>query len=116
MADSQRQIAGRAGAARSWANTSDKTARTKPARDKFLERFEREADPDNVLPEEERAARALLLRRAHMTELARRSAKVRRGKALARKGHRDAAQEDNGCAIISRDYRDRADAPTGGLA
>ncbi len=34
-------MAGRAGALRSWANTEDKTTRTQPARDAFLERFER---------------------------------------------------------------------------
>ena len=75
-------MAGRAGALRSWANTEDKTARTQPARDAFLERFEREVDPDGKLPEKQRTERALYARHAHMTELARRSAQVRRQRAL----------------------------------
>ncbi len=71
-------MAGRAGALRSWANTEDKTARTKPARDAFLAKFETEVDPRGELPESVRRERARLLRRAHMLELARRSAQVRR--------------------------------------
>jgi hypothetical protein len=89
------------GALKSWANTSDKTARTRPARDKFLERFEREVDPDGKLPEKERAERALFARRAHMTALARRSAQARREKTLARKGEAALEDDDNGCAVIS---------------
>jgi hypothetical protein len=96
-------MAGRAGALRSWANTSDRPARTQPARDAFLERFDGEADPAEA-------------RREYMQALAKRSAQVRRQKTRARDGQPDAAQEDNGCAIISRDYRDRADAPAGGPA
>jgi hypothetical protein len=94
-----RELAGRVGALKSWANTIDKTARTRPARDKFLERFEREVDPEGNLPEKERAERALFARRAHMTALARRSAQARREKTLARKG--EAALDDHGCAVTS---------------
>jgi hypothetical protein len=104
------QAARRAGALRSWANTSDKTARTQSARDKFLRKFEIEVDPGGILPEKERAARALYARRAYMTELARKSARIRRDKAGARKGHHDVAAEDDGSAVISRDFRDRASA------
>jgi hypothetical protein len=88
------------GALKSWANTSDKTARTRPARDKFLERFEREVDPERKLPEKERTERALFARRAYMTALARRSAQVRREKTLARKGEAD-LEDDDACAVIS---------------
>lgn len=79
--DQDRKLAGRAGAYKSWANTGDKTARTQPARDRFLARFEREVDPDGVLTEKERKQRAIYARKAYMTQLARRSAQVRRGKA-----------------------------------
>ena len=101
-------MAGRAGALRSWANTGDKTARTQPTRDAFLERFEREVDPDGKLPEKQRTERALYARHAHMTELARRSAQVRRQRALTQKGQQDEALDDDGCAVISIHYRNRA--------
>ncbi|MDQ0382434.1 hypothetical protein [Amycolatopsis thermophila] len=48
---------------------------------KFLERFEREADPDNKLSPEERQRRALHLRKAYFARLALRSAQARRAKA-----------------------------------
>ena|SRR5580658_6942482 len=50
----------------SWARTADRTARTEPGRKGFLARFEREADPDGVLPEDERARRAEHARKAYM--------------------------------------------------
>jgi hypothetical protein len=101
-----RELAGRVGALKSWANTSDKTARTRPGRDKFLERFEREVDPEGKLPEKERAERALFARRAHMTALARRSAQARREKTLALRG--EAALEDDDWAVISAHCLPRA--------
>jgi hypothetical protein len=107
-------MAGRAGALRSWANTSDRPTRTKPARDKFLERFEREVDPENLLPEKERTKRAMFARRAYMVELARRSAQARREKARARGGQPDEALEDDGCAVISRDFRRKRAGTPGG--
>lgn len=51
---------------------------TASARQAFLDRFEREVDPDGVLPVEERQRRADHARRAHMTRLALRSAQTRR--------------------------------------
>jgi len=62
----------------SWSRTADRKARTQPGRDKFLERFEREVDPDNTLPAEERRQRAEHAKRAYMLRLARRSAAVRK--------------------------------------
>lgn len=47
-------------------------------RQAFLERFEREADPDGTLPPEERARRAEQLRKAYFTALAFKSAQARR--------------------------------------
>jgi hypothetical protein len=40
------------------------------ARSGFLSKFEREVDPEGVLPAAERAARAKLAMRAHMSRLA----------------------------------------------
>ena len=59
---------------------------TAPARRAFLDRFEREADPDGVLPPEERARRARHLRAAYFTRLALRSAQARRQRARRRNG------------------------------
>jgi hypothetical protein len=79
--DQRRQAIGRLGAHKSWANTENPTARTAPGRRAFLERFEREVDPDGVLPAAERARRAEHARKAYFTALALRSAKARRGAA-----------------------------------
>jgi hypothetical protein len=57
---------------------SEKVSR--PGRQAFLARFEREVDPDGVLPEAERHRRAEHAKRAHMTPLALRSAQTRRAR------------------------------------
>jgi hypothetical protein len=44
-----KNINGRIAAEISWARTHDRTARTCPARETFLKRFEREVDPDGTL-------------------------------------------------------------------
>jgi hypothetical protein len=54
------------------------SAHTAPARAKFLERFEREVDPDGILPPEERQRRAEHALKAHMTRLALASSKARK--------------------------------------
>jgi hypothetical protein len=56
----------------------DPTAHTAPARIAFLDRFEREVDPDGVLSPVERARRAEHARKAYFSRLALRSAQVRR--------------------------------------
>lgn len=53
---------------------------TAKARATFLSKFEREVDPDGVLPEDERQRRAEAARKAHFSRLAYESAKVRRRK------------------------------------
>jgi hypothetical protein len=53
---------------------------TEPARKAFLQQFEDQVDPDNVLPEGERKRRAQHARQAHFTRLALLSAKARREK------------------------------------
>ncbi|OBG60826.1 hypothetical protein, partial [Mycobacterium sp. E735] len=72
-----RSMRGRIGAYESWARTSDRPARTWPARKAALDRFEREIDPDGVLTPQERAKRAEWARKAFMQRLALKSAAAR---------------------------------------
>lgn len=64
----------------SWARTRDRTARTRPAREAFLKRFDKEVDPDGALPPEERRQRAEHAKRAYMLQLAKRSAITRKAR------------------------------------
>ena len=73
-----RSLIARLAAHESWANTADLSARTAPARRAMLDRFERQVDPDGVLPLAERARRAGHARKAYFTRLALRSAQARR--------------------------------------
>lgn len=66
----------------SWASTTNRSARTAPARAAFNERFERQVDPHGILLPAERARRAENARKAHFQQLALKSARARR----ARKG------------------------------
>jgi hypothetical protein len=89
--DGDKSLNGRIGAHVSWARTSDRPARTKPARDKFLKRFEQQVDPEGILPEKERRERAMNARKAYMLQLAKRSAMARRIKAGMEMAEADAA-------------------------
>jgi hypothetical protein len=51
---------------------------TKAARAAFVSKFEREVDPDGVLPIGERLRRAEMARKAHYTRMALKSAEARR--------------------------------------
>ena len=64
--------------------THDSKKLTENARKAFNDRFEREADPDGKLPDDERRRRAEHLRKAHFTQLALKSAKARRERAAAK--------------------------------
>lgn len=77
MPDDRRLLAEIA-AHESWARTEDRAARTANGRRKFLERFEREVDPEGVLAPEERARRAVNARAAYFRRLALKSARARR--------------------------------------
>ncbi len=59
------------------AQVADPSAHTAPARKTFLDRFEREVDPDGTLSPQERARRAQHARKAYFTRLAMASAKAR---------------------------------------
>lgn len=58
--------------------THDSRETSRPGREAFLARFEREVDPDGVLPEPERKRRAEHARKAYFARLALKSAKARR--------------------------------------
>lgn len=75
---SERTFVARMGAYALHAKVSDPTAHTAPARRAFLDRFEREVDPDGTLPEQERLRRAGYARKLYFTRLALASAKARR--------------------------------------
>lgn len=84
MSPEQRSQRARIGGFASWANTSDPSARTEPARRAFKDRFERQVDPDGTLPEAERRRRAEAARRAYYARLAFQSAQARRRRAAGR--------------------------------
>jgi hypothetical protein len=70
----------------SWARTHDRAARTRPAREAFLKRFEKEVDPDRALRPEERRQRAEHAKRAYMLQLSKRSAAARNARRLPSNG------------------------------
>jgi hypothetical protein len=75
-----RVLQARLAAHSSWARTADYAARTAAARAAFLDRFERQVDPDGQLSVDERARRAAHARSAYFIALALRSAKARRAR------------------------------------
>jgi hypothetical protein len=79
----ERALIARIASETSWANTADPSARTAPARQAMLDRFEHQVDPEGVLPPEERARRAQHARKAYFLGLARKSVDARRRKAAA---------------------------------
>lgn len=58
----------------SWSRTEDRSARTRPARQAFLKRFQTQVDPDGKLPPQERQIRADHALRAYMLQLRKRRA------------------------------------------
>jgi hypothetical protein len=78
LTPAERSLRARIAVHTSWAQTTDRAARTAPARRAALERFQRQVDPDGSLSEAERARRAEQAMRAHMARLALRSARARR--------------------------------------
>jgi hypothetical protein len=70
----------------SWAKTADRSARTAPGGEKFMDRFEREVDPEGVLPPHDRYVRAEHAKKSYFKRLAVLSAQSRRKAAAERKG------------------------------
>jgi hypothetical protein len=77
----QQSLRARIAAAERWARTTDRAAQTAPARRGLRARFEREVDPDGVLPEGERMRRADQLMHAHMMRMSLAAAERRRRRA-----------------------------------
>lgn len=65
-------------AAHTMHGKNDSRQTSAAGRQAFLDRFEREADPEGTLPPEERGRRAEQLRKAYFTQLAYKSAQARR--------------------------------------
>ena len=61
----QRALVAKIAAHEKWARTADPSAATAAARAAFLDRFERQVDPDGTLPPAERARRAEHARKAY---------------------------------------------------
>jgi membrane-bound lytic murein transglycosylase B len=74
----ERKLRSQIAAHESWARTVDRTARTANARRALLDKFEREADPNDELSPAERARRAESLRKAFYARMALKSARARR--------------------------------------
>lgn len=79
----ERALIARAAAHARWAKTDDRQAASAPGRRAAEDRFEREVDPDGVLPPEERAKRAASARKAFFTRLALASVRARRARSAA---------------------------------
>ena len=82
LTPSQRSQQAKIAADRSWAYTVIPAERTNAARSVFLGRFEREVDPDGVLPPGERARRAHYARRAYFRGLGLRSSLARQARRI----------------------------------
>jgi hypothetical protein len=77
LTPAQRSLLAQAAAHASWAKTTDRAARTEPARRAALARFERQVDPDGVLEPLERQRLAQSARRSYFRYLALRSSRAR---------------------------------------
>jgi hypothetical protein len=87
MSPKERKLRARLAAHTSWANTGDRSARTAPAREAAMSRFERQVDPDGTMNPTERALRADAARRAHFASMAYKAARSRaRNRAGAENG------------------------------
>lgn len=111
MRHTAKNINGRIAAEISWARTHDRAERTRPARETFLKRFEKEVDPDGMLPPEERRQRAEHAKRAYMLQLAKRSAATRKAKQPA---PRSTVSVHRGAPVSTyREQRDRREVSSG---
>lgn len=86
MTPEQRRLRAQIAVHSLWAKVDDPSAHTALARSAFLDRFEREVDPERTLTPEERAHRAEHARRAYFKRLALASSRARSAKAAARRG------------------------------
>lgn len=73
----QRALRARIAAHTRWAQAADRSAQSANGRTAFMSRFEREVDPDGVLPIAERLKRADSARSAYFSALALKSSRAR---------------------------------------
>jgi len=73
----QRSLRARIAVNESWARTTDRKARTAPATEASMKRFERQVDPNGELPEAERLKRADAAKRAYFARLSFKASKAR---------------------------------------
>lgn len=87
MTAAERTLRAQVAAHESWARTTDRAARTEPARRAMLQRFERQVDPEGKLAPAVRAKLAENARQAYYKRLAYLSARARRRRGtMQRKG------------------------------
>jgi hypothetical protein len=84
MTPEQRRMRAEVAVHTSWANTSNRQARTAPARQAALSRFERQVDPAGTMDPDERERRAESARKAHFRQMAYKSARVRAARKATR--------------------------------
>lgn len=77
MTPEQRSLRSRIGAHSKWSRCDDRSAATASARKAFADRWEKQVDPDGVLPASERARRAEHAKKAYFQLLAMKSAQAR---------------------------------------
>ncbi|MFE1462530.1 hypothetical protein ACFW6M_15715 [Streptomyces nigra] len=94
MSAAERSLQAQIAAHTLWADCDAPSAHTAPARTAFLDRFEREVDPDGTLTTEERARRAEHARRAYFKRLALASARARAAKATVRRAAKGGGGRD----------------------
>jgi hypothetical protein len=78
---SDRVLIAKIAAAERWSREENRAASMAAARRGFLDRFDRQVDPDGVLSPQERAIRAEHALKAHMARMALKSAQARRARA-----------------------------------
>ena len=71
-------LGGRIGAYRKWSKVTDRSAATEKMRQAFLDRFERQVDPEGKLSPEQRARMAEAAKKAYFAELALKRHRARR--------------------------------------
>lgn len=101
LTPAQRSIRARIGALTLHA-THDTLVVSLPGRQAFLERFEREVDPNNELPAEERERRARYARSAYFQKL--RLQRARKNTA-ARRGQKRTAEGESAAVEIATEVR-----------
>ena len=94
------RLAAQIAAHESWAQTSDRSARTAKARAALMAKFEAQADPEGKMLPAERGRRAEHLRKAHFQRLALASAKARR---IAKESTVRAASADTALGALGGD-------------